>query len=476
MLMPFEASIHENIKPETPHQIEIINGTFLGGEGRNYYGENPPDRLDVIWKTVLGTGTTRVGSSGERRWSGSGWTGQPLMVKHGETYYIIQGAFDHNLKKIRAETGELVWQYRFDDVIKGTGTVVLMPWIGDSVNSVFIVQGSRLGTSNSLQSSIVPSLRAVSFFTGEELWRFNVKRTDSYSRDADGSGIMIDSLFYIGLENGIFTVLNPDPTRLETRDGIPQPQIVKEIFLYEESDRQKHGGNLVVESSVSRIGKTLYICAGSGHVYGIDVESKEIVWDYFIGSDIDASPVVTYDSCLLVSIEKQYIPGKGGVFKLDPSKPPDSSVVWFFPTGNKNFADWRGGVVGSCAVNDRYRSYGYPALAAFTGIDGNVYVVQHDSLDPEGKKAVSPDGFAEFPLPKIVFSDYIGPSIATPLLFESKLIVPSYNGLFLYSWTPNLNFFLLDKFTTGFESTPFVWDRRIYIGSRDGYLYCFGEN
>lgn len=26
-----------------------------------------------------------------------------------------------------------------------------------------------------------------------------------------------------------------------------------------------------------------------------------------------------------------------------------------------------------------------------------------------------------------------------------------------------------------YESTPLVWEGRIFIGSRDGYLYCLGE-
>jgi outer membrane protein assembly factor BamB len=26
-----------------------------------------------------------------------------------------------------------------------------------------------------------------------------------------------------------------------------------------------------------------------------------------------------------------------------------------------------------------------------------------------------------------------------------------------------------------FESTPLVWDGRIYVGNRNGYFYCIGE-
>lgn len=477
MIMPLDSTYENRIQREEHFcPVNIVSGTFLGNDQRNYYGENPPDRLDVIWKTVLGTGSTVVGSEGEMRWSGSGWTGQPLLIEHDSLLYIIQGAFDHNLKKFDAATGELVWQYRFDDVIKGTGTVICMPQKEDSSESVAIIQGSRLGLGNNLNSYVVPSLRAVSFFTGEELWRFDVRRTDSYSRDADGSGILIGDLFYVGLENGIFTVLNPDPVFADTVKGLFQPKLIKEIILYEESDATLHGGNLVTESSVSRIGNTLYVSAGSGHVYGIDIESVEIVWDFFIGSDLDGSPVVTYDSCLLVSVEKQYIPGKGGVFKLDPSLEPDLAVVWYFPTGNKYFADWRGGVIGSCATNDAYRGEYDPALGAFTAIDGRVYVVEHNEIDSAAGKVIGPDGATLYDTPSLVFSDYVGPGISTPLLFSDKMIVACYGGLFLYSYDPNLEFSFLDRFESGFESTPVVWDRRVYVGSRDGYLYCFGEN
>ena len=55
--------------------------------------------------------------------SGAGWTGQPLLYKEDDSLYLIQGAYDHHLKKINARNGELIWQYKFDDVVKGTGTI-----------------------------------------------------------------------------------------------------------------------------------------------------------------------------------------------------------------------------------------------------------------------------------------------------------------------------------------------------------------
>ena len=63
-------------------EIRVINGTFLGNEGRNYSGDRAPDRLDVIWKHYLGKGETVISRKiGSVEWKGAGWTGQPLMVQ-----------------------------------------------------------------------------------------------------------------------------------------------------------------------------------------------------------------------------------------------------------------------------------------------------------------------------------------------------------------------------------------------------------
>ena len=38
--------------------VSVIISTFLGSNQRNYYGENAPDKLDVIYKVRLGCGYT----------------------------------------------------------------------------------------------------------------------------------------------------------------------------------------------------------------------------------------------------------------------------------------------------------------------------------------------------------------------------------------------------------------------------------
>ncbi len=458
-------------------KIEILNGTFLGGEGRNYYGNRAPEKLDIIWKAKLGQGETVISSrGGSRIWKGCGWTGQPLLVKENDTLYVIQGAFDHNLKKFNAETGKKIWDYKYDDVIKGSGAIWYDSTETDPEKRAIIMQGSRLGTMNTTHTPIIPSFRGISLLNGKEQWRLNVKKTRSYSRDVDGSAVIYNNKAYIALENSTFVRFNPHPDAAKIRQGIKQPILEIEHKLYEKKDVIKHGGNLVAESSAARIGNRFYIASGSGHVYGYNIDKDTLDWDFFVGSDMDGSTVVTSDSCIIVSVEKQYIEGKGGAFKLDPSKPADSScVVWWFPVEDDSVSTWAGGIIGSAAVNDLTKPDDFPNLAAFQAIDGNCYIVKHMEIDTDSSHVFGPNLKHKYPRPKLFAKKLIGASIATPLLVGDKLVTTGYAGIRLYKYNKTGDLKLLDKFVrSAFESTPVVHNGRLYIGGRTGWLYCLG--
>ena len=396
-----------------------------------------------------------------------------FLSSHSDTF-LIQGANDHHLRKINAVSGEEIWRYEFDDVVKGTGTV----WINEhNINSeegVMIFQGSRLGVNNFLDSRHVPSFRAISYFTGNELWRLDVKWTDSYSRDADGSGLVIDDTLYMALENSLLTVIDPCPSKASVTDSMLQPLIISETILYSPEDVVDHNNNVVTEASPARLGNRLYIASGAGHVYGYNLITKKIEWDFFIGSDLDGSVVVTSDGCLLVSVEKQYIKGPGGVFKLNPDLEPEDAVVWYFPVRDTLYYGWEGGVIGTAAVNDNYIAPGQRKLAAFAALDGFTYVVDHSSIDTS-VLATGPDSIRSYPTPVLVARLKTGPSISSPVITENRLIAAGYSGLSLFSYNEESEFILLDKFPAAFEASPVIWDKRVFIASRNGYLYCFGE-
>ncbi|MFZ5942362.1 MAG: PQQ-binding-like beta-propeller repeat protein [Bacteroidota bacterium] len=451
--------------------VEVLNGTFLGNVTRNYYGDRAPDRLDILWQLSLGTGKTVISrKEGSRSWSGAGWTGQPLIVKEGNDTFLIQGAYDHNLKKISASTGKIVWQYRYDDVIKGTGSLWVKSDNYGRPEDILILQGSRLGIGNYLDSPHVPSYRAISYFTGKEMWRLDVTWTDSYSRDVDGSALVIGDTAYIGLENSLFTVFSPDPAHAALRDSMLQPRIYLQRKLYFPRDVTQHKYNVVTESSPSKIGRMIYVTSGSGHVWGYEMDLKELTWDYPTGSDMDGSPVVAGDRYLLVPVEKQYIQGKGGILFLDPSKTPSEAAIWYCPVNDTAYASWQGGVIGSAAVTDHYNDR---HLAAFTGVDGILRVVKYDELS--GKKVYGPDGSTLFDEPVSVFTYKTGPSISTPLFTSNRLVVCGYDGIYLFAYDEENHFTLLDHFAAAVEATPVVAGGKLFIASRNGYLYCFGK-
>ncbi|WP_261208969.1 PQQ-like beta-propeller repeat protein [Laspinema sp. D2d] len=479
------------LSPDT----ELLIPTFLGNDQRRFYGRGIPQGLNLLDKFALGTGRTRVGTSW-RTWSGAGWTGQPTLTRDQGKVYLTLGAYDHSFRKIDIETNEVIWRYQFDDVIKGTASLYIDEKASEE-NRIVILQGSRLGIQNSLDSAgPIPSFRALSFRTGEELWKLDIRKTASYSRDNDSSALDLGNgiLFNAG-ENGIGYFLNSDTNTATLKSGIGQPQILGEVQLYEAGDSLRQGGNIVTESSPARLGNQLFIASGSGHIYGINLENKEIIWDFFTGSDIDGSVVISQDNKLFCAIERQYIPGQGGVFKLDPSQPEEKAVNWFFPTGNRNFSGWEGGIIGSVALNDEYNPTGeFPALFAITAIDGYLYI--GSQTQTTGEKVKGPWFKEEYDTPLILFKTNIGGSISTPIFTEgNKLIAAGYNGVYLFDlhWEETQGnrsnavsnqrgeFYRLKVEQSGhflpgisFESTPIVWDGVVRICARDGWMYSLG--
>lgn len=478
--------ILEKLDPE----IELLVPTFLGNDQRRFYGRGTPKGLKLLDKFQLGSGRTFLGKKSQI-WSGAGWTGQPSITKdRGKTYLVI-GSFDHNLRKIDITNNHEVWRYEFDDILKGSSTIYIDENASD-LNRIVILQGSRSGMGRSAK---VPSFRAISFRTGKELWKLDIKKTPSYSRDNDSSALYLGKgvIFNAG-ENAIGYFLNSSATAAKIKDGMKQPEILSEIQLYDNSDISKHRGNLVAESSPARLGNKFFLAAGSGHIYGISIDKREIIWDFYTGSDLDGSVVISQSGKLFCAIEKQYISGNGGVIKLNPNKEPNQSVEWFLPTGNKRFSGWEGGIIGSVALNDEYNSGEFPPLFATNAIDGNLYIGSQDMTT--GKKVAVPWRGESYNTPLIVFQKNIGASISTPIFTDgNKLVTAGYNGVYLFNlnWEKTKSssgnvlknsqgdFYRLKveeaaRFKPGlsFEATPVVWDGIIRICARDGWMYTLG--
>jgi outer membrane protein assembly factor BamB len=464
-------------KKDTRTEVEVLISSFLGNEKRNYYGNQAPEKLDTIWKLYLGEGISPAYGI-DKVWKGAGWTGQPLLVRENNELYLIQGAFDYHLKKIKAKTGELVWQYKFEDILKGTGTIWVNRNESNPETKYIILQGSRLGFWNTHEDKYIPSYRGISYLTGKELWRINIKKTDCYSRDVDGSAVVVDSLAYLAFENGLFTVFSPNPKYMERLDGMMQPKILQEITYYNQNDINFHGDDLVSESSPTIINGRVFTLSGTGWVYGYNLLTRTNDWQYYIGTDMNGSAPATDDNCLLVPIEKQYMPGSGGVMKINPAKTGNDCVVWFYPTPDKKWFHWDGGIIGSISCNDAYVDNDEKHFAVFLDVSGELTVVDHQSLE-KNKFVLGPDTITKFPCPKLIAKVNIPGTISTPIIVKNKIVAATDEGLYLFELVKKDKSYkleLLDKVQgLPFDATPIVWDGRVYVASCNGYMYCFGK-
>ena len=492
------ASSQEAVAAQKAIRVE----SYLGGAERDLEGFGPaPKRLRLIWKYRVGSGPTRTKKDNTlTTWAGTGWTGQPTVVKEEGRTWLLVGGYDHNLHKIDAETGEAAWMATWPDVIKGTNTVIANPAPSgpDDPTRLIVVSGSRRGFNSMVGDPGISPLRAVSFYTGEELWRLPVPRTDNYSQDVDGSPLLHEGVLYAPVESGYVYALDPFST--EERDGMVQPKVLtRSPRLYDDADVAAHpdtgGANLAIESSPAAIGDVIYVTSGAGHIYGLDSTSLEIVWDFKTGCDLDGTPSVTADGKLLISLEHEYVKERGGAYLLDPAKPPSEAIVWYYPTPSRGFGEWGGGCIGSVTTNEATNDGSMPRLAALNTIDGPLRVVSIDQVGKE--RSLGPGAKREAPAPVEVFTSDIGGSISTPVIIGDSIVTAGYGRtveLFRLRFTPaeddargalpspdgrwwTVSAKRADAFAGGaaFESTPLVYGGRVYIGCRDGYLYCLGD-
>jgi PQQ-like domain len=447
------------------------SGTYLGDGSRNFYGDRAPSFLKVVWKIPLGSAPTMLAGK-PVVWSGSGWTGQPLVIREDGELFLIHGGLDHHLRKIRADDGSVVWQTDLGDAIKGTPTF----WdrgAGEPESRYVLICGSRRGVNADFANGPAFSLRGVSFVTGKILWELDSVRTNSNSRDVDASAVVLGDKACVPLENGFLTFLSPDVDRAAPGVANPSPHILKQHLLHSEADYPVYQAELSTEASPTLLGGKVCLPCGTGRVAAFSTSWpwKE-AWRVETGGDLNSTMPVTNDGCLLLGIEDQFIPGEGGVMKIKPG----GGIVWFYPTEETDFYEWKGGLVGSVSVNHRTAKSVSPDLACFAGVDGTLTLIDHKKPQP-GVLAPSPREDRELPMPLVLDSAILpSGSISTPLFIDDRIIIGHDKGIELYQVSTENKLVWMDSLNGPmFDSTPVVWEGRVYAGSKDGFLYCLGD-
>lgn len=422
---------------------------FRGNPTRTFHGVGPvPTQAPAVAWTYPGSAMCGASSVGGETttWCGLGWTGQPVVYEREDGITeVIFGAYDKAVHFVDAATGtDLRPKFQTGDIIKGSVTL-------DPDGYPLIYFGSR---DNKLR--IVALDREVP----TELWSLDANEVNGvWNNDWDGNPVVVDDILYEGGENGWFFAYALNRSYGPDGKVTVEPERLVAMPGYDDTLFQRSGRNVSIESSVAVYEQRVYFANSGGRVVGLDVSdirngNAPIVFDFWAGGDIDATPVVDEDGFLYISVEYEPSLGRsrnlarsrevGQLLKLDPYSDGDP-LVWGI---DLTVSDSDAGI------------WATPALYR-----GHLYVPTHHGELLAVDTATG----------KIVWEDRVAwHTWTSPLVVDGTLIQATCGGeIRAYALDDPARPSLL--WTTSWadsclEATPVLWKGSIYIGSRDGFF------
>ncbi|MCD8494582.1 MAG: PQQ-binding-like beta-propeller repeat protein [Candidatus Pacebacteria bacterium] len=423
--------------------------TFRGNDTRTWYGTGPVSHdMAQIWsypERPMCSYSTALGETKE--WCGTGWTGQPLVWERPDGITeVIFGAYDGAVHFVNGATGKpLRHPFPTRDIIKGTGTL-------DPDGYPLLYIGSRDNY-----------MRILALDTQEvrELWSVDARTLGGiWNDDWDASPLIHDGIMYQGGENSHFYAFELHRTYDAEGFISVHPKMILDIPTYDAEWIARAGDrNFSIENSPVRFEDRVYFANSAGRIMGIDIRrirqgSAPVVFDFWVGDDIDATLIVDDEGMLYVALEKERFNERsrevGQLIKINPYSDNDPIL-------------WRHHVPG-------------PTPSAIGGIwatpalhQGYVYVPTH-----KGELWVIHAKTGER-----VFTDTLTPHAwSSPIIVDQTLLVGMCNGYMrMYDVRiPHAPRMVRDiRIGRGgcIESTPAWWNGRMYIGSRDGFVYGF---
>ena len=453
-----------------------INTTFAGltmfrGNGsRTYYGQGPvPQNPQILWRFGPMSGVSDAGPisnpGAKKTWTGTGWTGEPVVAEFGGKTWVIFGAYDHKIHFLDAATGKrLLPDFTGGDLFKGSVTL-------DPDGYPLVYMGNRDN-----------NWRIIAIDRGQptELWHMNAYDTKPvmWNDDWDGNAVVRNDYAFVPGENGHFFIVKLNRAKDAGGKVTVAPQIVLDFPGWTAQELKDIGDQEVsIENSPALVGDRLYFANSGGLIHGLDVSAtlKKLVpgeappqgaaafpevFSYWDGDDTDASIVVDQAGYLYVDVEYQRdLPRAqqvGQIAKLDPrkNKPGDDPLVWSVKVTRK--AD--DGLSGVWATAALYKDMVYVPTHP-----GSLLGINSMTGALVWKKSFSPHAWG-----------------SASIVDHTLIVGDTYGTLHAYDVTdtqvdpPQLWTYEL-KSGGAIESTPAIWKGRIYVGSRDGYFYCLGD-
>ncbi len=291
--------------------------TFRGDNYRDTASYGSPvvteKKLELLWTVETGTmpksSTTK--DKGASEWSGSGWTGQPIIVRWDAQTRQVMNLYDG--KKSKDGLTEIIYatmdgKVYFLDLEDGSATRdaldVGLPFKGagairpDGIPMLFVGPGDSMEEMKG--EAGLPDVSIYSLTDCSLLYRFGGK--DPFSprlfHGYDSSPLVdveTDTLIYPG-ENGILYTMQLN-TQYNPEDGALSIRPSDEVkWTYSTDKTSEEAFWWGMEDSAVVADHFLYIADNAGNMVCMDINTMEVVWLQDILDDTNASPVYEVDA------------------------------------------------------------------------------------------------------------------------------------------------------------------------------------
>jgi len=424
--------------------------TFRGNPSHTYHGTGPiPADPGILWRYPESAMCGRSREYGETKtWCGTGWVGQPAVFERDGRTWVVFGAYDYNFHFLDAATGlPILPPFPTGDIAKGTVTI-------DPDGFPLVYGGSR---DNKLRVLAIDRAEAT------ELWALDADapalQPHLWNNDWDAAPLIIDDHLVTGGENSRFHVVRLN--RGYGEDGLVQvaPELVFTAPAWDDELLAELPDDRVsVENAVTMVGDTAYFTSSGGLLQGWDLSSLRTgegeitrTFRFWSGDDTDATIVADDEGMLYVGQEwdrrNERSAAIGQLLKIDPTR-PDDPVVWSIDD----------------QVGDRSGTWSTPALYDDLVIwpiwTGSVLGIERATGEVRWTIQL-PLGLMSSP---VVVDDVLVQADAAGTIRAFDLAAPDMPTPMWEAQLP-----------ANVESTPAMWNGRLYVGSRDGYFYAVGD-
>lgn len=454
--------------------------------GNNYRDSATYGTGNVVEKTISPAWSTSTGSlaiKGGGSWTGSGWTGQPLVVQWDEATRSVMNLYQE--KENKANLVEVIYatldgRIYFLDLEDGSYT-------RDPVNVGLCFKGSGtldprgypllyVGAGDTDIDGKRPRMFIISLIDGSILYEYGHEETLSLRQDNDrwcafDSAPLIhaesDTLIWPG-ENGLLYTIKLNTDYNQAAGTISVSPEMPVLARYNTSRSGQDSYWYGYEASVNIVENYLYVSENGGMFFCVDLNTMELVWAQDTKDDSNSTPVFQrlaedagfiYTAPSLHWTADENAAGTIAIYKLDAVT---GQILWQKPYDVNTVEGVSGGVQSS------------PLLGkAGTSLEGLILYTIARTPDVNNGLLVALDTETGNEVWRMAMDNYAWSSPVAVYGQDGSAYVVVCDSVGNVFFLDGASGTLLDSTSVGYlvEASPVVYKNMLVVGTRGQQIY-----